>query len=125
MEDQLYTTKDAAERLGVTPRRVKYYCNLGLVPGIKRTRGGHRELTEEQMSQIGTLIWLRRCGYKMAKVRKYAALQRQGASTLPERIAILETGKRQIWQNYEELREQIDYLERQIAWLEDEEKRPF
>lgn len=116
-QSELYTTKQVAERLGVTPRKVKYYCSLGLVPGIKRNHNGNRELTEEQINHLSTLLWLRRCGFKMSAVRKYAALQRQGDQTEAERVAILATKKRQIWQTYEELQAQIDFLERQIEWL--------
>lgn len=121
MEQPLYTITQASERLGVSVRKIKYYCGLGLVPGIKRTRSGYRELTEEQINHLSTLLWLRRCGFKMSAVRKYAALQRQGNATNPQRVAILATKKRQLWQDYEELQAQIDFLERQISWLESEQ----
>lgn len=119
MEDRTtYTIKQAADRLGVSVRKAKYYCGLGLVPGIRRTGSGYRELNEEQVNQLSTILWLRRCGFSMSAVRKYAILQRQGTSTKEKRIALLTTKKCQIWQAYEELQAQIDFLERQIEWLE-------
>lgn len=33
----------------------------------------NRMLTEEQVAELGTVLWLRRCGLSMKKVRKYAA----------------------------------------------------
>ena len=119
MEAKLYTPTEVAERLGVSVRKARYYCGLGLVPGIKRSASGYHELTEEQMSQIGTLLWLRRCGFSMGKVRKFAALQREGDRTKKERVEVLKTLKRQVWQDYEESQAQIDFLDRQIAWLEE------
>lgn len=119
MDTKTYTTTEVAERLGVTARKVKYYCGQGLVPGIRRTASGRRELTEEQVNFLSTLIWLRRCGFSMGKVRKFAALQREGDATKERRVAILKTLKQQVWQDYEELQTQVDFLERQIAWLEE------
>lgn len=68
MENNLYTVNQAAERLGVPVRKVKYYSGLGLVAGIRRNTYGYRMLTEEQVAELGTVLWLRRCGLSMKKV---------------------------------------------------------
>ena len=36
VQNGLYDTKEAAEKWGVTPRRVNYYCAAGVSPALRR-----------------------------------------------------------------------------------------
>lgn len=46
------------------------------------------------------------------ELKKYAALCRKGNSTIAERKAMLETQKRQLWQEFENIQAGIDFIER-------------
>ena len=72
------------------------------------------------MNLAKVLLELRQAGFKPADLKRYARLFRQGAETLPERKALLETQKRQLWQELEERQQSIDYLERQIELIDQE-----
>lgn len=111
--EHLYTIKQAATKLKTTPGAIRYYYRVGLIPNVKRAKNGYRLLGTDQLTQIRTLVFLKRCGLNNREVRRYINLERQGSSTIPARQALLETKKRQIWQQIKDCQENIDFIERQ------------
>lgn len=111
-ETEIFTIKQAGQEVGIPAHTVKFYCNKGLIPNVRRARNGYRILEKWQVEWLRTLVFLRRCGMGTADIKKYVGLCRQGVQTIPERKAMLETKKRQIWQQIEELQENIDFIER-------------
>ncbi len=112
MNNETFTLKAASEILGVSVYEVRHYCDRGLVRGVKRWRNGYRYLDMAQLEWIGVLVKLRKCGFGVKEMKKYARLTWQGNKTLPERKAMLETQKRQLWQEIYALQEGIDAAER-------------
>ena len=103
--------------LGIPLRSLRRLCTQGLIPGVKRDHSRQRVFTEQQLNLAKTLFSMREYGFKSRDVRKYAALYRQGASTKAERKALLDTRKRQIWQEIETRQAAIDFIERQDEYL--------
>ena len=108
-----YTTADISKQLGVPKHIITYLCNRGLVQHIKRTRLGYRTFNQEQVDLIAILIKMRSAGFSTKELRQYSRLYRQGDSTADERLAMLTTRKRQLWQEIKERQESIDVIERQ------------
>jgi MerR family transcriptional regulator, repressor of the yfmOP operon len=50
---------EIAERTGVTPRTIRYYEELGLLPTIDREQGKHRTYTDADVDRIRELTRLR------------------------------------------------------------------
>ena len=50
---------EVAERSGVTPRTVRYYEELGLLPRGEREQGKHRTYTEEDIERLREITRLR------------------------------------------------------------------
>ena len=117
---QKYTVGQAAEMLGVSKSMVLRLCNSGLVPGVRRDRSLHRVFEEWQVNHIRTLLGLRDAGLSKAELKRYANLVRQGSSTLPERKALMDTQRRQLWQTLEDIQASIDFLERQSDLIDQE-----
>jgi DNA-binding transcriptional MerR regulator len=64
MSSELLTVRDAAERLGVTPRTLKYYEERGLVtPG--RSEGRYRLYDENDLERFGRILRLRSLGFSL------------------------------------------------------------
>ncbi len=109
---EVMTVKQAAAELGLPLRMVRSFCDRGFVPGVRRINGYRRVLEAWQLDWIRTLVGLRRIGMSSKEIRKYMGLCRQGKITLSERKEMLETKKRQLWQQIEELQSGIDFVER-------------
>jgi DNA-binding transcriptional MerR regulator len=50
---------EIAERTGVTPRTIRYYEELGLLPRIEREQGKHRVYTEADIERLREVTRLR------------------------------------------------------------------
>lgn len=115
---EMMTVKQVAEELGVSAKVVRGYCSRGLVPGVRRTKGYHRILEKWQVEWIRTLTGLKLIGMDRKEMLKYMSLCRQGEATLSERKEMLETKKRQLWQQIEDLQAGIDFVERKEDVME-------
>jgi len=59
-QERTYRIGEAAERVGVTTRTIRYYEELGLLgTGAERTKGAHRLYTEADIMRLEELIRLR------------------------------------------------------------------
>ncbi len=117
-QENVFLLPDAAEKLGVKPYILRYFCNKGLIPGVRRNRRGYRVLTPEQLDLAQILVQMKQSGFTPAELRQYTRLYRQGDSTKAERTAILTTRKRQLWQEITERQQAIDFIERQEEQLQ-------
>jgi MerR family transcriptional regulator, repressor of the yfmOP operon len=50
---------EVAERVGVTPRTIRYYEEIGLLPGVERVKGSHRLYDEGDVERLTELTRLR------------------------------------------------------------------
>jgi DNA-binding transcriptional MerR regulator len=60
MSERTFRIGEVAERLGVTPRTIRYYQELGLLhAGSDRAKGAHRLFTEADVARLTDLMRLR------------------------------------------------------------------
>jgi len=50
---------EVAERVGVTPRTIRYYEEIGLLPGGSRIKGAHRLYDDNDVERLAELTRLR------------------------------------------------------------------
>lgn len=62
MKNGLYTMKEVCDNVGMTYETLKFYCNKGLVPNIKRNENNHRVFDENDLKWISSLSCLKKCG---------------------------------------------------------------
>lgn len=117
-EDETFTMREVSRELGIPVYTIRYFCNHGLVPHVRRTRGGRRVFTAQQYDWLKSLYGLRECGFTIEELKNYARLCRTGDETISERKAILTTQKRQLRQEAERLDQAIDFLERREELLD-------
>lgn len=117
-EKESWSLREASQELGVPTSRLRYYCNAGLVPQVRRTLGRHRVLAKWQLEWLATLVGLRKAGLGMTELRRYANWCREGKATLAERKALLATRRRQLWQELEDRQSAIDFLERREEMID-------
>ncbi|MEO0978563.1 MAG: MerR family transcriptional regulator [Pseudomonadota bacterium] len=80
---------EASTKSGLSADTIRYYEKSGLVPAIERGPDGLRRFTPENIEWLVLLYWLRRTGMPMKEMRRFAALYREGAASIPERKAVL------------------------------------
>ncbi len=118
MEEKYLTLSQASEQLGVSTTTLRRLCNYGLVPGVRRDRRGHRVLKEWQVNHMGVILRLKEAGLNKLELKRYVKLFRQGHQALAQRKALLETWRRQLWQELEARQRGIDMIERQVELID-------
>jgi hypothetical protein len=62
------TVRDAAARLGVTPRTLKYYEELGIVVPV-RSEGGYRLYEQADLDKLARVLRMRSLGFSLRSSR--------------------------------------------------------
>ncbi|QFT34321.1 MerR family transcriptional regulator [Roseibium porphyridii] len=80
---------EASAKSGLSADTIRYYEKSGLVPAIERGPDGLRQFTGENIEWLTLLYWLRKTGMPMKEMQRFAALYRQGETTIGERKDVL------------------------------------
>ena len=107
--------QDASAETGVSRDTLRYYEKIGILPGIGRSRSGHRRFTDDDMGWIKLVQCLRATGMPIEDLHAYAELMQQGDSTAGDRLRILETHRRRITDEMAGLQTALELVERKIA----------
>lgn len=97
--------------LDITYQTLKFYCNEGLVPNVKRDLNNRRIFDEHDVKWIKDLTCLKKCGLSIREMKMYLELCLQGESTILKRKVMLEIKKAELEKNIQELKASVDYIE--------------
>ena len=109
------TIQDAATETGVSRDTLRYYEKIGILPGIARSRSGHRRFSDDDMGWIKLVQCLRATGMPIEDLHTYAELMQQGDSTAAERLRLLQDHRRRIKADMAELSTALELVERKIS----------
>lgn len=123
----LFTMKAVCEKTGMTYETLKFYCNQGLVPHVKRDAGNRRVFDERDVAWIESLGCLKRCGLSIQEMRHYVQLCLQGEASIPERKKILAQKRQALVERIAQLQGAVAYVDQKQAFYEDvlAGKRPY
>ena len=94
--DNTLTIQQVAAATGLSEHTLRYYERIGLIHAIHRADNGHRRYAPDDVGWIDFLTKLRATGMTIQQMQQYAELQRQGDSSLPERVEMLRAHRCQV-----------------------------
>ena len=106
----MYTMKQTCHAVGMTYEALKYYCNEGLIPNVKRDKNNYRVFDENDIEWIRNLTCLKKCGMSIQDMKIYIKLCLEGKSSIPERKIILDKQKDELLDRINELQECVEYI---------------
>ena len=106
----LYTMKQTCEKTGLTYDTLKFYCNEGLIPNVKRNKNNYRVFNDKDIEWIKSLSCLKSCDMSIVEMKEYLALCLKGKSSIPERQAILNNKLKELEEKIAKLQHSIDYI---------------
>ena len=115
----MYSMKEACTLTNMTYENLKFYCNEGLVPNVKRDRRNYRIFDEHDIKWIQSLNCLKSCGMSIAEMKQYLALCMEGEGTIPERKMILAEKKETLLQSITELQKAVAYIDWKQGFYDD------
>ena len=107
----MYSMKEVCQETNLTYQALKYYCNEGLVPNVKRDSNNRRIFDEHDVKWIKDLVCLKKCGMSIQEMKEYLALCLQGESTMMQRKEMLSRKQEMLRESIRELENSIDYID--------------
>ena len=111
--------KEACAQTGLGYETLKFYCNQGLVPNVRRDEQNRRVFSESDIAWIRSLECLKNCGMGIREMQEYISLCLEGQSSIPHRKEILERKRLELEQELSRIRESIAYIDRKQRFYDD------
>jgi DNA-binding transcriptional MerR regulator len=73
--------REVCAATGLSPRTVRYYEELGLLPGVRRRAGGRRVYGPDELERLRFVQRLKAMGLSLEEVRELNAVHAIGGST--------------------------------------------
>lgn len=115
----MYTMKQACEQTGLSYETLKFYCNQGLVPNVKRDSGNRRVFSDRDIAWINSLSCLKNCGMGIQEMKEYLQLCLEGPDSIPRRKLILEAKRQQLLAEEKRIRDSIAYIDWKQSFYDD------
>ena len=106
----MYSMKETCEMVGMSYQTLKFYCNQGLIPNVKRDKNNYRIFDDNNINWIKSLSCLKKCGMGIEEMKSYLNLCLQGQSSIPERKAMLDAKKKELELKKQEIEDSLSYI---------------
>ena len=107
----MYTMMQVCKETNMTYQALKYYCNEGLIPNVKRDKNNRRVFDERDIKWIKDLVCLKKCGMSIQEMKEYLNLCLQGEKTIPQRKAMLKNKQEALQASIQMLKDSVDYID--------------
>lgn len=107
----MYTMMQVCRELDMTYQTLKYYCNEGLVPNVKRDSNNRRIFDEKDVKWIKDLTCLKKCGMSILEMKEYLELCLQGESTIMLRKELLTQKREALLNSIKDLEDSVSYID--------------
>lgn len=115
----MYTMKEACEKTGLAYETLKFYCNQGLVPNVKRDRQNRRIFDDRDIAWINSLSCLKNCNMGIAEMKEYLALCLLDEGSIPERKVILDSKRKALEDERKRIEDAICYIDWKQGFYDD------
>ena len=109
-----FSIGEVAKQTGVTQYTLRYYEDEGLISPVRRAPNGHRRYIVQDVQRIVFVTRLRASGMPIADIKRYVDLVRRGDATIQDRLALLESHRRNVQLRLEEIGQYLKMIESKI-----------
>jgi DNA-binding transcriptional MerR regulator len=107
----MYTMKNICDKLHIPYETLRYYCNEGLVPNVKRDPNNYRMFDDKDLNWLTSLQCLRKCGLSIKEIKEYLNLCLEGPASIEIRKKILTVKKENLLKEIDSIQESIDFID--------------
>jgi DNA-binding transcriptional MerR regulator len=111
--------KDVCDKFSMPYETLRFYCNEGLIPNVKRDHNNYRSFDERDLAWIEGLQCLRKCGLGIKELKVYLDLAMQGSSTINKRKSMLDHQKVKLLEMKKEIDKSLAYIEQKNQYYAD------
>ena len=77
----MWSIAQVCEKSGLSARTVRYYEEIGLLPGVRRSEGGRRVYGDDELERLRFITRLKTLGLPLKEIRDLNAVYAIGGST--------------------------------------------
>lgn len=111
---------EVAEGLGVSPRTIKYYEEIGLVEPEERTSGGFRLYGERDIKRLTGILKMKGMGFSLAAIRELLSVRDEAREAT--KATVLSTAIERLSERRGEVEGRIGKLEKDLESAKSLEK---
>ena len=115
----MYTIKEVCTKLDIPYETLKFYCKEGLVPNVKRDKNNYRIFDDNNITWLKSLECFKQSGMGITELRHFMNLSIEGEDTVIERMAILNNKKKELYEEIEKIKRNIDYIDHKLERYQD------
>lgn len=108
----LYSMKETCKKTGLSYDTLKFYCNEGLVPHVKRDQNNYRVFNDHDVAWIISLSCLKNCGLSIIEMKEFLELCLLGKQSIPQRQLLLNSKLIDLQNKLQEVQNSIDYIQK-------------
>ncbi len=112
----MYTIKQAADIMNVTPVTLRYYDKQGLLPLVKRTESGYRMFSEDDIAMLRVIDCLKKTGMPIKDIQQFSKWVQMGDNSLQERYDMFLERKQTVEKQIAELQETLKFVEHKCEY---------
>lgn len=114
-----YTMREVCRETGMAYETLKFYCNEGLVPNVKRGANNYRLFDDRDIAWIRSLTCLKNCGMSLREMKRYIAICLEGEPSIPARKEILAQKREALLAEMAALQASVDYIDGKQQFYDD------
>lgn len=108
----MYSMQECCKMTGLKYDTLKYYCNQGLIPNVKRDKlNNYRVFDDNDINWIKSLICLKKCDFSIKEIKDYINLCLQGKDTIPARQQMLAKHRKEIENKISALQDTLSFID--------------
>lgn len=112
----MYTMKDVCEKVSLPYETLRYYCNEGLIPNVKRDQNNYRLFDDKDVKWIEGLQRLKQCGLSIKELKQYLEYALMGPSSIDERSKLLDEKRKALILQKNLIDQSIAYIDEKQAF---------
>ena len=101
---------------------LRYYERAGVIPEVRRTKGGIRDYSDEDLKWVENAVCMRNAGVPVEMLIEYVKLFQQGDSTIAARRDLLMEARAELQKNLDKYQATMDRLNYKISRYEEAAK---
>ncbi len=115
----MYTMKEVCYLCDLSYDTLKFYCNKGLIPNVKRDKNNYRIFNKHDVDWIKSLTCLKKCGMTISEMQQYLEYCLVGQESINQRKIMLDKKKMELLEQLKTVEASIDYIDNKQNYYDD------
>jgi DNA-binding transcriptional MerR regulator len=114
-----YSIGEFSKIVGVSEHTLRYYEKEGLIK-VNRDENNVRVYSDKDKLWVETLLHLKKSGMPLKDMKQFIMWGYMGDETMEERLALLKNHRKKVVEEYEKIRQSLEFLDTKINFYENE-----